>query len=140
MSQFRLSSLTHLGTESNDFLIVGHQATVATDVLVLLHLFQVIIEKKHLATVLCRLAHQLQPGLVVLAGIERTDIPLQACSDHAVQRPLAMHHILKQIIARITVEALGEDAQARHQRCIKGFLLGVGQTQLGIDDFQFRAL
>ena len=133
MCEFRLCRLADGGAQGDDFLVVGHQFPKALDVLVLLNLLQVVVENKRLALNIERLALNIQLRLVVLSGVEGTDVPRESGANHAVQRPLAAHHVLEHVVARITIKALRKDSQFGFQGGIDGFLLGICQSQLGID-------
>ena len=87
--QFRFGRLSHSLSQRDNLSVVGHQLLVACYVLVLLDLFQIVIEEEHLSAVLRHMALQLQFCLIVLAGIEGTDVPCNAGTNNAIQTPFA---------------------------------------------------
>ena len=140
MCQLRFCRLSHSLSQRDNLPVVGHQFLVALYILVLLNLFQVIIEEEHLPTALRHITLQLQFCLVVLAGIEGTDSPCHPCTDEAIQAPFVAHHVFEHIQPRITIEALCKHTHLRHQCCVECLLLSIQHTDLCIQHLQFWSL
>ena len=138
MSEFRLGSLPHRRPQLDNLLVRSHQLAIAADVLVLLNLLQTLVEDKHIAICLRQVALQLNLRLVVLARIERTDVPRQPRTHQSVQAPLAAHHVFEHVQPGITIEPLGKHAQLGQQCGIKRLLLSVSQMQLGVKESHLR--
>jgi len=107
------------------------------DVLVLLNQFQTVVEKEDFAARLCHVALQADLCLVVAVRVECAEVPRQAGAHHTVPRPVVRHHVVKHIVAGITIEARGEERKPGPQSSVEQSFLRIGQTELGIDGLEF---
>ena len=75
MRELRLCRLPDGGAKRDDLFFISHQLALMGYFLVLLYLFELIVEEEGIPTGLSRLALQPYLGKVVLASVQGTDIP-----------------------------------------------------------------
>jgi len=134
VGEFRLRRLAHGGPQADDLVVLGLQLAVFGEILGLPDGLQPVVEQEHVKFVAGLPAHHVELRTVVLAGVERADVPCHPHAEHAVERGVGVHHVVEHIEAGIAVIALRKRREGGAEAGIQRFPTGVEQRHLLVEE------